>query len=182
MLLAGSDLILTMSEPGVWSEDDVRAFPIPPLLLARTDSRSQLHHILGKYGCYIIERAESELDKAIFSSSSVHSRSIVALYQQSIELVDQLVRNDISSTKVRMFIRKGMSVQYLIPSGVVKVRPSSPPSHSSLLTCPRSQYIARNGLYRTADGKGGRLRDVPEREAGPHDHSNLRGEPAPLNR
>lgn len=29
--------------------------------------------------------------------------------------VDQLVRNDVSSTKVRMFLRKGMSVQYLIP-------------------------------------------------------------------
>ena len=29
--------------------------------------------------------------------------------------VDQLVRNDVSSTKVRMFLRKGMSVEYLIP-------------------------------------------------------------------
>jgi nicotinamide mononucleotide adenylyltransferase len=30
MLLAGSDLIATMSEPGVWSEDDVSAlFPRP---------------------------------------------------------------------------------------------------------------------------------------------------------
>ena len=27
MLLAGSDLIATMSEPGVWSEADVRPFP-----------------------------------------------------------------------------------------------------------------------------------------------------------
>lgn len=91
------------------------------------DGREQLHHILGKYGCYIIERAESELDKAIFSSSSVHSRSIVALYQHNIQLVDQLVRNDISSTKVRMFIRKGMSIEYLIPGTVVKVSPISRP-------------------------------------------------------
>lgn len=131
MLLAGSDLILTMSEPGVWAPSD-------------------LHHILGKYGCYIIERAESELDKAMFSSSSVHSRSIVALYQENIEIVDQLVRNDISSTKVRMFIRKGMSVEYLIPGQVVK-------------------YINRNGLYRTADGRGGSLRDLTEPISGQRD-------------
>ena len=34
MLLAGSDLISTMSEPGVWSEEDVRALShlIPPVL------------------------------------------------------------------------------------------------------------------------------------------------------
>ncbi|GAA5850919.1 hypothetical protein JCM5353_004949 [Sporobolomyces roseus] len=115
MLLAGSDLILTMSEPGVWAEKD-------------------LHHILGIYGCYIIERAESELDQTIFSSSSVHSRSPLALYRHQIHMVDQLVRNDVSSTKVRLFIRKGMSVKYLIPSVAIR-------------------YIERHGLYRRADRK-----------------------------
>ncbi|GAA5850327.1 hypothetical protein JCM8547_001833 [Rhodosporidiobolus lusitaniae] len=113
MLLAGSDLILTMSEPGVWAEKD-------------------LHHILGIYGCYIIERAESELDQTIFSSSSVHSRSPLALYRHNIHMVEQTVRNDVSSTKVRLFIRKGMSVKYLIPNVVIR-------------------YIERYGLYRTAD-------------------------------
>ncbi|GAA5820428.1 hypothetical protein JCM11251_005622 [Rhodosporidiobolus azoricus] len=113
MLLAGSDLILTMSEPGVWAEKD-------------------LHHILGIYGCYIIERAESELDQTIFSSSSVHSRSPLALYRHNIHMVEQTVRNDVSSTKVRLFIRKGMSVRYLIPNVVIR-------------------YIERHGLYRTAD-------------------------------
>ncbi|GAA5942165.1 nicotinamide/nicotinic acid mononucleotide adenylyltransferase [Sporobolomyces koalae] len=121
MLLAGSDLILTMSEPGVWADQD-------------------LHHILGIYGCYIIERAESELDQTIFSSSSVHSRSPLALYRHQIYMVDQLVRNDVSSTKVRLFIRKGMSVKYLIPSVAIR-------------------YIDRHNLYRTAD----RRRD-PARE------------------
>ncbi|GAA5908857.1 hypothetical protein JCM6882_005469 [Rhodosporidiobolus microsporus] len=113
MLLAGSDLILTMSEPGVWAEKD-------------------LHHILGIYGCYIIERAESELDQTIFSSSSVHSRSPLALYRHNIHMVEQTVRNDVSSTKVRLFIRKGMSVRYLTPNVVIR-------------------YIEQHGLYRTAD-------------------------------
>jgi nicotinamide mononucleotide adenylyltransferase len=36
MLLAGSDLIATMSEPGVWSEDDVSAlFPRPRRAIRR---------------------------------------------------------------------------------------------------------------------------------------------------
>lgn len=47
----------------------------------------QLHHILGIYGCYIIERSESELDQSIFSSSSVHSRSPLALYRHNIHMV-----------------------------------------------------------------------------------------------
>jgi len=109
ILLAGSDLIQTMSEPGVWAEED-------------------LHHILGRYGCYIIERAESEIDQSIFSSSSVHSRSPLALYRDNIYMVPQLVRNDVSSTKVRLFVRKGMSIEYLLPGCV-------------------SKYIRRHALY-----------------------------------
>ena len=76
----------------------------------------QLHHILGLYGCYIIEvrhphraapqaeltrrdlfqRSESEIDQSIFNSSSVHSRSPLALYRDNIAFVEQLVRNDVS--------------------------------------------------------------------------------------
>ncbi|KAH9811527.1 hypothetical protein DFH28DRAFT_981204 [Melampsora americana] len=101
ILLAGSDLIQTMSEPGLWAEED-------------------LHHILSRYGCYIIERAESEIDQSLFSPSSVHSRSPLSLYKHQIYMVPQLVRNDVSSTKVRLFVRKGMSIEYLIPSAVIK--------------------------------------------------------------
>lgn len=50
--------------------------------------------------------------------------------------MDQLVRNDVSSTKVRMFIRKGLSVEYLIPQVVVK-------------------YIKDHGLYQSSDRKRG---------------------------
>lgn len=103
ILLAGSDLIQTMSEPGVWEEKD-------------------LHHILGLYGCFIIERSESEIDQSLFSSSSVHSRSPLALYRHNIYMVGQLVRNDVSSTKIRLFLKKGMSAEYLLPGIVIKVR------------------------------------------------------------
>jgi len=109
MLLAGSDLIQTMSEPGVWADQD-------------------LHHILGNYGCYIIERADSEIDQALFKDSAVHSRNPLALYRENIHMVQQLVRNDVSSTKIRLFLKKGMSIKYLIPGVVV-------------------EYIEHNGLY-----------------------------------
>lgn len=144
ILLAGSDLIQTMSEPGVWAEED-------------------LHHILGKYGCYIIERAESEIDQSIFSTSSVHSRSPLALYRDNIYMVPQLVRNDVSSTKVRLFVRKGMSIEYLLPRCV-------------------SKYIRKHSLYK--DGVVARPEGLPEsfpplelsEKARPHNHSHNQGE------
>ncbi|KAM0755370.1 Nucleotidylyl transferase [Meredithblackwellia eburnea MCA 4105] len=102
MLLAGSDLIRTFSQPGVWSDQD-------------------LHHIL-LFGLYIIERAESDREsseKDNFLSETAGTRSPLSLYRSNIRFVEQLVRNDISSTKVRLFLRKGMSVRYLTPEVVL---------------------------------------------------------------
>lgn len=45
-LLAGADLIQTMSTPNVWSEKD-------------------LDHILGNYGAFIIERTGTDIDEAL---------------------------------------------------------------------------------------------------------------------
>ena len=104
MLLAGSDLIATMSEPGVWSEPD-------------------LDHILGRYGVLIVERAGADTDQAI---------DALARWRHNIHLIHQLIQNDVSSTKVRLFLRRGLSVRYLIPMPVV-------------------DYIEENGLY-TDDG------------------------------
>lgn len=100
MLLAGSDLISTMSEPGVWSHAD-------------------LDHILGRYGTFIVERAGSGMDQATDS---------LARWRNNIHLISQLIQNDVSSTKVRLFLRRGMSVRYLLPTVVV-------------------DYIEQNGLY-----------------------------------
>ncbi|THH23240.1 hypothetical protein EUX98_g7938 [Antrodiella citrinella] len=100
LLLAGSDLIATMSEPGVWSEAD-------------------LDHILGRYGTMIVERAGSDMAQAIDS---------LARWKHNIHLIHQLIQNDVSSTKVRLFLRRGLSVRYLLPTPVV-------------------DYIEENGLY-----------------------------------
>ena len=80
---------------------------------------AQLDHILGRYGTFIVERAGSDLDQAIDS---------LARWRHNIHLIHQLIQNDVSSTKVRLFLRRGLSVRYLLPSQVV-------------------DYIEQNGLY-----------------------------------
>ncbi|KAG5726748.1 Nicotinamide-nucleotide adenylyltransferase 1 [Termitomyces sp. T112] len=100
MLLAGSDLISTMSEPGVWSLAD-------------------LDHILGRYGTFIVERAGSGMEQAT---------DTLARWRNNIHMISQLIQNDVSSTKVRLFLRRGLSVRYLLPTAVV-------------------DYIEQHGLY-----------------------------------
>lgn len=100
MLLAGSDLIATMSEPGVWSSED-------------------LEHILGRYGTFIVERAGTDVSAAT---------DALARWRHNIYLVPQMIYNDVSSTKVRLFLRRGLSVRYLTPSCVI-------------------DYIEEHGLY-----------------------------------
>lgn len=104
LLLAGADLIQTMSTPGVWSEDD-------------------LEHILGLYGVFVVERNGTDVDDALAS---------LQRWKENIYVIQQLIQNDISSTKVRMFLRREMSIQYLIPAPVV-------------------EYIEQNGLYEEDD-------------------------------
>lgn len=99
-LLAGADLIQTMSTPGVWSEKD-------------------LDHILGRYGTFIVERSGTDIDDALASLQP---------WKDNIYVIQQLIQNDVSSTKIRLFLRREMSVQYLIPAPVI-------------------HYIEQNSLY-----------------------------------
>ncbi|MCJ1474221.1 hypothetical protein MMC13_002879 [Lambiella insularis] len=100
-LLAGADLIGTMSTPGVWSESD-------------------LEHILGRYGAFIVEREGTDIDKAL---------SHLQRWKDNIHVINQPIRNDVSSTKIRQNLKKDMSVEYLIPGEVIT-------------------YIRQHGLYR----------------------------------
>jgi len=47
-------------------------------------------------------------------------------------LIKQIIQNDVSSTKIRLFLRRELSIRYLVPSAVV-------------------EYIEENDLYK-ADG------------------------------
>ncbi|KAI9636866.1 nicotinate-nucleotide adenylyltransferase, partial [Dioszegia hungarica] len=109
MLLAGGDLIESFGEPGVWSEPD-------------------LHIILGRFGCLIVERAGSDVWAFLLS------HDILYHHRRNVIVIKQLIYNDISSTKVRLFVRRGMSIKYLLPNSVI-------------------QYIYDNKLYRGSDAK-----------------------------
>lgn len=99
-LLAGADLIQSMSVPLVWSKGD-------------------LDHILKRFGTFIVERTGTDLDEALESLQQ---------YKDNIYVIQQLIQNDVSSTKIRLFLRRDMSVQYLIPAPVI-------------------EYIEAHGLY-----------------------------------
>lgn len=67
----------------------------------------------------IVERAGSDVGQAT---------DALAKWKHNIFIISQLINNDVSSTKLRLFIRRGLSVQYLTPMRVI-------------------QYIMENGLY-----------------------------------
>jgi len=52
----------------------------------------------------------------------------LARWRNNIYPIPQLIQNDVSSTKVRLFFRRGLSVQYLLPAAVIT-------------------YIEQNNLY-----------------------------------
>jgi nicotinamide mononucleotide adenylyltransferase len=64
----------------------------------------------------------------------------LARWRNNIYPIPQLIQNDVSSTKVRLFFRRGLSVQYLLPAAVIT-------------------YIEQNNLY-PDDGL------VPEKDKG----------------
>ncbi|KAF2025087.1 nicotinamide mononucleotide adenylyltransferase 1 [Setomelanomma holmii] len=99
-LLAGADLIQTMSTPGLWASED-------------------LSRILGHYGAFILERSGTDIDDALVSLQQ---------YRDNIRVIPQLIQNDVSSTKIRLFRKRGKSIRYYIPDKVV-------------------DYIYEHGLY-----------------------------------
>ncbi|OAA64401.1 nicotinamide mononucleotide adenylyl transferase [Niveomyces insectorum RCEF 264] len=102
-LLCGADLMHSMSTPGLWSPDD-------------------LDRILGEGGLYVVERHGTDLEEA---------KEALSQWADHISVIPQGVPIDLSSTKVRLFLHKKMSVRYFVPNSVI-------------------EYIVANGLYGTS--------------------------------
>ena len=56
------------------------------------------------------QRTGTDIDEAL---------STLQPYKSNIFVIQQLVQNDISSTKIRLFRRRDMSIRYLVPEPVV---------------------------------------------------------------
>ncbi|CAG8551564.1 9208_t:CDS:2 [Ambispora leptoticha] len=95
MLLAGGDLIESFRIPNLWSNED-------------------LHHILGDFGCLIVERTGADVWGFLLSHDILYE------HRKNVYVIKQLIYNDISSTKVRLFVKRGMSIKYLLPNSVIK--------------------------------------------------------------
>ena len=105
-------MVQTMSTPGVWSDKD-------------------LDWILGRYGTFLVERTGTDIDEALANLQP---------FKDKIFIIQQLIQNDVSSTKIRLFLRRQMSIQYLVPASVI-------------------EYIKEHDLYNdndtsSIDGKG----------------------------
>lgn len=94
LLLAGGDLIESFAVPNLWTSKD-------------------LHHILGFFGCIIIERTGSNVSDFLLQHDILHH------HRHNILVIKQYIFNDISSTKVRLFVRRGMSIRFLLPNPCV---------------------------------------------------------------
>ncbi|RYC62325.1 hypothetical protein CHU98_g3887 [Xylaria longipes] len=96
----------TMSTPGVWAEKD-------------------LDHILGSFGAMIVERSGTDMEDALANLKP---------WEENIYVIQQMIQNDVSSTKIRLLLKRDLSITYLIPSPVI-------------------QYIMENRLYMDEDAK-----------------------------
>jgi nicotinamide mononucleotide adenylyltransferase len=95
IFLAGGDLIESFGVKGLWDTDD-------------------LHNILNNYECCIVERNGTDLDNLLFNSDILYQ------YKKNIHVIKQPIQNDISSSKIRLMIKREKSVKYLLPDSVNK--------------------------------------------------------------
>jgi len=103
VLVCGSDLLESFSTPGVWTDQDII-------------------DICTNHGVGVVAREGSDPVVTIWSNDLLYS------LRKQIHIVHQWIPNDISSTKVRLALARGLSVKYLIPDTVL-------------------EYINETGLY-----------------------------------
>ncbi|KAK7299929.1 hypothetical protein RJT34_10758 [Clitoria ternatea] len=94
MLICGSDLLHSFGIPGFWVRDQVRT-------------------ICRDYGIVCIRREGQDVEKIISEDEILNEN------QDNIKVVDELVPNQISSTRVRDCIARELSIKYLTADEVI---------------------------------------------------------------
>jgi len=94
-LICGADLLDSFNKPGVWAPEDIR-------------------EIVLKYGIMVLERSGSNAAHSIYENDTLFE------LQNHVHIVPQYIMNDISSTKMRQNIQRGLSIKYLTPDSVIK--------------------------------------------------------------
>ncbi|PKI33566.1 hypothetical protein CRG98_046022 [Punica granatum] len=94
MLVCGSDLLQSFSTPGVWIPEQVKI-------------------ICKDFGVVCIRREGQDIEKIITDNE------ILSEHRVNIKVVDELVPNQISSTRVRECISRGLSIKYLTADEVI---------------------------------------------------------------
>ncbi|XP_058210808.1 nicotinamide/nicotinic acid mononucleotide adenylyltransferase-like isoform X4 [Rhododendron vialii] len=94
MLVCGSDLLESFSIPGAWI-------------------REQVMTICRDFGVVCIRREGQDVDKIICNDD------ILSEYKNNIKVVNEIVPNQISSTRIRDCILSGLSVKYLTSDEVI---------------------------------------------------------------
>ncbi|KAK3230201.1 hypothetical protein Dsin_002082 [Dipteronia sinensis] len=94
MLVCGSDLLQSFGIPGFW---------IP----------EQVSTICRDYGVLCIRREGQNVDKIISDNEILNEN------RDNIKVVDELVPNQISSTRIRECISRGLSIKYLTTDEVI---------------------------------------------------------------
>lgn len=107
-LLCGSDLIGGFHDPKIW--DPVK-----------------LKELIETFGLVIIERKDTLKLKAI--EQEIFESDLLFSLRRNIFVIPQMVSNEISSSKLRLLIKRGQSIKYLTSDEVV-------------------EYIRDNNLYR----------------------------------
>ncbi|KAF3453304.1 hypothetical protein FNV43_RR03744 [Rhamnella rubrinervis] len=94
MLVCGSDLLQTFATPGFWIPEQVRT-------------------ICSDYGLVCIRREGQDVEKIISNYEILNEN------KGNIRVVDEFIPNQISSTRIRHCISRGLSIKYLTADEVI---------------------------------------------------------------
>jgi len=103
VFVCGSDLLESFNRPGVWEKQDII-------------------DICSKYGLAVLTREGNNPETVIWHNDLLYS------LKHYIHIIHQWIPNDISSTRVRLALSRGLSVNCLVPDQTL-------------------EYIKKNNLY-----------------------------------